>query len=189
MINRSARSRMFWPNFRNRARTKNPASKEYFSASCVLLIGTANPNSSSAVAEQSKHELQPLELISLRRVIANALIAVLCAGSAAPLVLFAQLTMVPACCRRDGKHRCMMAMSGTSSLPDSGATLHNATPDCPYRSHPSQLTGAQGAPRIPLTSIWLISAGSLETYHYARRHSHSITLRPPRGPPADLQFT
>lgn len=130
-----------------------------------------------------------LRLQVLKRLIANSLLGILIASVLAPLVVSFQQSSVPACCRRNGKHRCMMAMSGISTLPDSGTTLRNATPDCPYRSHPSRLTGAQSVLRIPLKSIWLISTGAVESYHYSLRHSHSITLRPPRGPPAAVQFT
>lgn len=125
----------------------------------------------------------------MKRVIANSLLVILIASLWTPLAVSFEQGSVPACCRRNGKHRCMMVMSGTSSLPGSGPTLRNATPDCPYRSHPSQLTGAQSAPRIPLRSIWLVSTGAVESYHYSLRHSHSITLKPPRGPPAAVQFT
>jgi hypothetical protein len=76
----------------------------------------------------------------LKRLIGNSLIAVLYAASAAPQALFAQRTMVSACCRRDGKHRCMTAMSGFLSNSAGAAVFQNKPADCPHRTHPSHLS-------------------------------------------------
>lgn len=126
---------------------------------------------------------------SLKKLIANSLIAVLCAGSAAPLVLCAQLVTVPACCRRDGKHRCMTAMSGFVRNSDDAAVFRNKLVDCPYRTHPSHLSGARSAPAIAAVSIPLTSTGGNHSQICPHRLLCRRLLKPSRGPPLHLLST
>ena len=60
----------------------------------------------------------------MRRLAASLLLLLLCAGLALPLLL-ARESGVPACCRRSGKHHCVM-------LPPGDGFRAVAT-NCPYR--------------------------------------------------------
>jgi len=89
---------------------------------------------------------------------------------------------LPACCRRDGKHRCTMAMEATGWT-SAGPVFRNALPDCPFRSHPSHPSGAKTASKITSTSVRLITNGAI---HPKPRIFHSCfdsTLTSSRGPP------
>jgi hypothetical protein len=120
-------------------------------------------------------------VIPIRRVVAAALVATF----TAPLLLFLYAerdNSLPACCRRDGKHRCTMAMEGTGWT-SAGPVFRNAFPDCPFRSHPSHPGGAKTASKITGTSIRLITNGAI---HHKPRIVHPCfdsSLTPSRGPP------
>jgi hypothetical protein len=78
----------------------------------------------------------------MRRLAASLLLLLSCAGLALPMLL-AQDSGVPACCRRSGKHHCVM-------LPE-GDGFRAVTANCPHRrftaltSHPIPLTTASTA--------------------------------------------
>ena len=42
-------------------------------------------------------------------------------------------SLLPLCCRRDGKHHCAMASMSSSGMESSGPSLHDASVKCPYR--------------------------------------------------------
>ena len=114
--------------------------------------------------------------------IANSLLAVLCVGVLAPLALYFQSNSVPACCRRNGKHRCMMAMQAMSST-SSAPVFRNALPDCPYRSNPVYPPSARNATILSITSVQLLSSGVIK--HGSRTVPLSFSGVPTtnRGPP------
>jgi hypothetical protein len=60
----------------------------------------------------------------MRRLAASLLLVLLLAGLALPMLL-AQGSGVPACCRRNGKHHCMMLLRGDG--------FRTAAANCPYR--------------------------------------------------------
>jgi len=121
---------------------------------------------------------------TLKHLIANTLVALLLVGFLAPLAKLARASDdVPACCRRNGKHRCVATMGVRAGALDLTPTFRNLTPACPYRSHPSQLTGTRTAPRIPVISIWLSSNDAVESHRRTIFDSHHGSLAPTRGPP------
>ena|SRR5664279_470021 len=60
----------------------------------------------------------------MRRLAASLLLALLCAGLALPMLL-ARGDGVPACCRRNGKHHCVMLPQGDG--------FRTSAANCPYR--------------------------------------------------------
>jgi len=70
----------------------------------------------------------------LKRLIANSLLVILIASLLAPLALCFQQKVVPACCRRDGKHRCMSGMSGVMASNDKAPAFRTIPARCPFRS-------------------------------------------------------
>lgn len=116
---------------------------------------------------------------------ALAFLLILISGLPALLPMYSSSeSSLPACCRRDGKHRCMMALKAMADPLESGRSFRNASPDCPYRSHPSQLSGAHGAPLVSGTSIQSASNGSVRCDHRLVPLSFSGAHTPSRGPPA-----
>jgi hypothetical protein len=63
------------------------------------------------------------------RAIAVALVLSFACDAVCPAVLANPEPTLPACCRRDGKHHCMMRMSGTA---ESGVLLKAVQERCPY---------------------------------------------------------
>ena len=121
-------------------------------------------------------------VVPIRRVVAAALMVTF----TVPLLMLlyaGRHNSLPACCRRDGKHRCTMAMEATGWT-SAGPVFRNALPDCPFRSHPSHPSGAKTASKITVTSVRLLTNGAI---HHKPRIVHSSfnhSLKPSRGPPA-----
>jgi len=114
--------------------------------------------------------------------LAVVLMAVFTAPSVS-LLCAASENAVPACCRRDGKHRCMMSMRGML-LGDTRPSFRDALPDCPYRSHLSRITGTQGAPLMQGTALRLSSDGDVTLERPAALLPAPGNFTPTRGPPA-----
>ena len=100
-----------------------------------------------------------------------------------PLLLADDHSNLPACCRRDGKHRC--AMADDSASPSWQATR------CPlYPSNAAVLTSERTAPTevSGTASTWLVShhfvGAQITAPHSFRLHR----TEPKRGPPVDLQI-
>jgi len=105
-----------------------------------------------------------------------------------PLAPLKGESALPACCRRDGKHRCGMGLRLRSSIQDQteGPAVRSAAEPCPYRltlsgpTSPSAIAGPaqQAAYALPLA----YSAAFVETALRARiseaRGHHK------RGPPS-----
>jgi len=74
----------------------------------------------------------------VRRVFAALLLALCSYSLISPIVLASAASDLPACCRRDGKHRCAMADMQSASLSrDAGARL--ASPKCALFPHGATL--------------------------------------------------
>lgn len=126
--------------------------------------------------------LKPTPTLSARSALASVLILIF--GLPALLPLYNSSASMPECCRRDGKHRCLMAMQGMRALAKTRATFCSGPPDCPFRSHPSHLGGAQYVPLVSRTSIHLTLRG-IARYECCTVHLSFVrTLPPTRGPPA-----
>jgi len=90
----------------------------------------------------------------MRRTFASLLLAIFSAQLISPALFANRASKVPACCQRDGKHRCGMVDAPDSSRPAAGAAVKAARLRCPQ--YPS--TGAFQAfnktflPRILIVS-------------------------------------
>ncbi|HLI63342.1 MAG TPA: hypothetical protein VKV05_08065 [Terriglobales bacterium] len=112
----------------------------------------------------------------MRRVLASLLLVLLLAGDALPLL--PGQSSLPPCCRRGGKHHCMML----HRLASDG--LHAAVPNCPYRHLAAlifhSVTGLKASPRrLSLTqqSQEVIRAASPDVVRYVADPT------PQRAPP------
>ena len=197
---------MFWTNFRIRARSRKKCfSREYFFSPCVLVGGGNFLRWLKPMADAtpiSRGLLDPvLSLInvvchttrwcarfhkSMRRVVASFVLCIATWSLVAPLALVAAGDSTPACCRRDGKHRCMMAMSGFVSNSDGNAVFRNKPADCPYRANPAQLTHPKSALPIAAVSMWLSSTHERHSETCPHRLLYRRLLKPSRGPPFPL---
>jgi hypothetical protein len=138
-----------------------------------------------AISNQSANSIPKLRnLISIRRILAIALMSAFIAPSAA-LLHAGRDTSVPACCRRDGKHHCMMAKRALA-LVDDGPSFRPAEPVCPYRCHSSLPVGARGAPPSPNNSVALLPTGIVESGPAIIGILVTRNLQPSRGPPPSL---
>jgi hypothetical protein len=126
----------------------------------------------------------------LRRLIAILLLAVFGLPVVSPLFAATQGADagLPACCRRNGKHHCMMKMEERSKLIQQGVWICPPADKCPYypgvvpAEHSDLLpTEASGAVPAPITSA---PARIVQT-ESKRRISHDRS-RQKRGPPASL---
>lgn len=72
----------------------------------------------------------------LRRLISILLLAVVGLPFLAPLIAYGQEVKetVPACCRRNGKHHCLMSMGERSQLQPQQSAFHAPYEKCPYHS-------------------------------------------------------
>ena len=106
----------------------------------------------------------------MRRLLSILVLSATGLGPVAPLALAATDANTPACCRRDGKHRCagmsdmagMPGMSGTGS--GEGLPTLRATAACPHRSPSSIPAQTAQAPeqdfaalQPPVASLVLVS--------------------------------
>jgi hypothetical protein len=92
----------------------------------------------------------------------------------------------PACCRRDGKHQCMMQMEG-----DPGTTQASAPPEkCPFSPHAWQVTQVQNHVIAPGVAGAIYAAlQSHPACHLQSETQRRISFdrsRQKRGPPADV---
>ena len=104
-----------------------------------------------------------------------------------PIFNLGSESTLPACCRRDGKHRCAMFVHfrhpvlGASSEPILSATI----PACPYRLHwlMPPVSRAFFAPFVPVSTVLTVScpALGLETTLLARLSDFRSHRK--RGPP------
>ena len=117
----------------------------------------------------------------MRRLIASSVLFLLVWGPASPLAISAAGNPIPECCRRDGKHHCMMAGMGAA---EEGSTSLRTAPDpCPYRSQ--RATPAE-TPQINVPQVLverMLMAGRLAMPAFVVRGSRRLALIPERGPP------
>lgn len=127
--------------------------------------------------------LKPTLTVSAQSALASVLILIFSLSALLPLYSSSESSL-PACCRRDGKHRCMMAMQVIRGFSEAGLAFRSTSPDCPYRSYPSHPGGARVAPFVSETSTHLPSSG-IARYERCSVHLTVVsTLPPTRGPPA-----
>jgi len=91
--------------------------------------------------------------LGMRRVLAIFVLLVTGSCSVAPLALATTYSDTPACCRRDGKHRCQSGMSDMAGMSADGAPGLRATvAGCPHRS-PSATPVSAGQAKNPEFSV------------------------------------
>jgi len=110
----------------------------------------------------------------MRRILASLLLALCSFGLVSPF-LQAQPSVIPACCRRDGKHHCAMSSNRDG--------FRTSAPNCPYRN-----LGAVVSPSTALKeSPSGLNIGSHEQLRVRmarspiRQHTGDTTQK--RGPP------
>jgi hypothetical protein len=120
----------------------------------------------------------------MRRVLAIFVLAVNAWSLLVPLALAASADSTPACCRRNGKHHCMSAMSGTAVFTDNGPMLRSQSSKCPYNSE----TARPGfVAKVAVSSTSTLHSPSeffVPRTESARLESYSTGSISPRGPPA-----
>jgi len=123
--------------------------------------------------------------ISMRRIVANLVLAVMAWSFVAPMALAAAGSDTPACCRRDGKHHCMSGMSGMAGISNDGVLSFRAAPsDCPYRSQVATPTGVAHPQDPTVSAAKLASASLLPAANSRAFKSLSSSCNFQRGPPA-----
>lgn len=68
----------------------------------------------------------------MRRIVATFLVAIIASGFLLPVVMSAGEDSVPACCRRNGKHHCLMRVSAREGSARSLPRIHGPVSVCPY---------------------------------------------------------
>ena len=126
----------------------------------------------------------------MRRLISILLLAVFGLPVVSPLFAATQAADagLPACCRRNGKHHCMMKMQERSKLIQQGVWIGPPADQCPY--YPGALpavhsdllpTEAPGSVTAPIAG----APARIAQTESKRRISHDRS-RQKRGPPASL---
>ena len=121
-------------------------------------------------------------LNSMQRLIASLMLCIFAWGPLSPLATATAGDTIPACCRRDGKHHCMMMAAMVAG--QGGSARVGTRPDpCPYRSlkaipaavaHPqARLAASCGAGPVGQISL---------NYHFGAEASLPLFVSP-RGPP------
>jgi hypothetical protein len=128
----------------------------------------------------------------MRRALASLLLAILSFPLIVPVLLANTTSDLPACCRRNGKHRCAMKdMSGPDGMPD-GPALNASKPKCPL--FPKAQVGPSCSKTILISSARRVGAPHLVTVTTARpddrrpRIAFRDSIRK-RGPPSSLDHT
>jgi len=117
----------------------------------------------------------------MRRLIASFVLCLLAWGPLSPLAIAAAGDPVPECCRRGGKHHCLMA--GMTPADDRSPGLRTVPDPCPYRS---QRATPAATPQInvPKVLVQLMPmVGRLAMPAFVVRGSRRLALVPQRGPP------
>jgi hypothetical protein len=118
----------------------------------------------------------------MRRFAAHLAIAAVCLGTLTPFVVAVDLSDLPACCRRSGRHHCENAAGASSS---SNPEFHAVRSVCPYAA-PLPLARLTG---LKESKFGLVSPGVIgfKTTSQSRPHlSFAIFARAARGPPSLL---
>jgi hypothetical protein len=111
-----------------------------------------------------------------------------CAGLVL-LFLQAHPSLTSACCRRDGKHHCMMSMAGMGTADDGSTSVRTVPEPCSYRSQWATLAGT-AQPQGPLAfSDYLPRMARVALPELQRNDSRLPSSTSDRGPPRILFAT
>ena len=123
----------------------------------------------------------------MRRLISILLLAVFGLPVVSPLFAAVQAADagLPACCRRNGKHHCMMKMEERSKLIQQGVWIGAPADKCPY--YPCALPAVHSDQIPPKTFASVIAAFANQPVRVAQTASKRRIMRggsrPERGPP------
>ena len=117
----------------------------------------------------------------MRRLIASLVLCLLAWGPLSPLAITAAGDPVPECCRRDGKHHCMMA--GMGATEEGSTSLRTSTDPCPYRSQRATPVATLQLHRPTVLVQHMPMATRLAMPVFVVRGSRRLALIPQRGPP------
>jgi len=117
----------------------------------------------------------------MRRLAAHFALAAIWLGSLSPLVYTAQISNLPACCRRSGLHHCQAPASESSS----NVEFRSTAAGCPF-SAPLTVTSFAGLE----TSKFTVASPKIARF-VVRQTSlsgflSSVSVLPARGPPVLL---
>jgi hypothetical protein len=120
----------------------------------------------------------------MRRLSTYFALSLIWAGLLAPFVSAAQLSPVPACCRRNGMHHCQMY---SRSSRDTGreAGFQSPRPKCPYAT-PLTLAALTAVEPARFNLSTPATAGFVAPAPFHRAHAPDLHNRTARGPPPSL---
>ena len=123
--------------------------------------------------------------VALRRIVAAFLVVLFGAGPMLPvLALDRAPSDIPACCKKDGTHKCSVRHSHTDSQNNSGEPSVRAV--CPFSSHAEQaIVGQQSVVPSTVRSVASVVLRSprLPLTQQTARISAVSAANPKRGPP------
>ena len=127
----------------------------------------------------------------MRRLLAIFVVSVVGLGSIAPMALAATDANAPACCRRDGKHRCagmpdIAGMPGMSAGSRDGLPILRAVTNCPRRSPGSIPVQIAQTPQQSLVGLLLTATSLIQVTDLARFVAQPLLRNSERGPPTPL---
>jgi hypothetical protein len=121
----------------------------------------------------------------MRRTLAHLVLLVTLWSYVAPAALGASEADLPACCRGNGKHHCMMSSMAQSSVAQPAGVAFSAnSPQCPYRLLGSVLNRASVGEAKRFFSLDLPAADRFAHKDSARRTSGTRIRNSGRSPPA-----
>ena len=118
------------------------------------------------------------------RLIASFVLCLFAWGPLSPLAITAAGDPVPACCRRDGKHHCMMMAMARTGADNDGSPRASRKPDpCPYRSLRAIPAATSAATYPPTTKYFRGSAESIPVCKDTAVQLWNLSSAFSRGPP------
>ncbi len=119
----------------------------------------------------------------MRRLIASIVFCLLTWGSLPPLTVAATGDPIPPCCRRDGKHHCMMA--GMAARKDGSPRVSTKREPCPYSSLRGTPAGTGHPPIALAMARFLLRFTCPAEPEAVVRESRCPSSKPQRGPPTN----
>ena len=121
---------------------------------------------------------------SMRRLIASFVLCLTGWGPVSPLTISASGDPIPPCCRRDGKHHCMMMAMAAMGAEDHGSPRASTKPDpCPYRSLRATPTATSVFQDPPKTVYALDGRETIPASREIEHQSRGVFSIFSRGPP------
>lgn len=119
----------------------------------------------------------------MQRLSAYFALSVIWVGALSPFFAAAQMSPVPACCRRNGMHRCGMYAAPSK---DSGkAGFHAPRPHCPYSTPaPVATLNALEFSKFDLSAP--VSDGFIASAGFDHPYAADLDEQSARGPPLSL---